>query len=362
MSDGLKFDKEQFKPQTMDSPYTIEDDTTSFLQDEFFGAENIRVTDEVTVEYEQFESRILDYSVKGAEPNIIDMGRRGSRKFEIPLISVSLPISAEQGDFRGVGELPVNSGKTPADRLNRLVLQTESRLSRMFKRTREKQCADLLLNGKIEMNEMSEGKLVSKRVATFDKTVRVDVGTKWDTPGTDIYEQLWQYGTELRKTTGRNFKLILGSDAFKHFTKNEYIQKILDLRNFNIGNYSPGDAQKNGKYKGVAYVGALTIAGVGTINIYTYNAYYYKDDAETHVPYIDTKVALLLPENNIGVYNYGSMTLLNKDTSKYVTVEAKEYSQYFINDRLNTIEIIKHSKPLPVPYPNLKWKALKVVS
>ena len=47
---------------------------------------------------------------------------------------------------------------------------------------------------------------------------------------------------------------------------------------------------------------------------------------------------------------------------KYVTVEAKEYSQYFINDRLNTIEIIKHSKPLPVPYPNLKWKALKVVS
>ena len=77
--------------------------------------------------------------------------------------------------------------------------------------------------------------------------------------------------------TGRNFKLILGSDAFKHFTKNEYIQKILDLRNFNIGNYSPGDAQKNGKYKGVAYVGALTIAGVGTINIYTYNYYFSRE-------------------------------------------------------------------------------------
>lgn len=362
LSNNLKFSKEQFKTYIMDSPYEISDDVTTFLQNEFFGKEVIRTNDKIEIEFEKFESKILKYSVKGSAPNIIDIGERGGRIFEIPQISVSFPVNADQGDYRMVGEIPYNSNLTPADRLLKSITQAEIKLSRMFTRTREKQCADLLLNGKIEMPEYSDGKLVSKRVATFDKTVRVDVSQKWDSATTDIYEQLWQYGTDLRKDTAKNLKLILGDEAYKHFVKNEGLQKILDLRNFNIGNFSPADTEKSGKYKGVAYVGRLVVAGVGIIEIYTYNARYYDEELKTNVPYIDPKVALLLPENDLGMYNFGSITVLDENSTGFKTIPAKEYTRYFTDTRKNVLELTKHSKPLPVPYPELRWKALKVVN
>lgn len=329
------------------------EEVPTFLHDTFFNLDRSWENDIIVMEYMEQYDRVLDYTVKGADPEILSVtSKMGAKQFEIPYIAISTPIDPRKQAYRRPGEV-LNSN--PAENLNKLLLDTSNNLNRNLLLTREKQCAELINTGAITINEKIEDKVAMQRIATFKDKIKVDSEANWATTSFSILDQLFKHGSAIRRTTSAPLMLILGNDAYSKFIKNEEIIKQLDNRRMFGGEYRPGDTNM----VGVAPVGNIMLSGVGEIEVVLYNAYYTTADGKTDNTFVDPKKAILIPKTNIGAINYGQFLVI--ENNEFTTNTDKVLTKVMADPEKDIIKIIKKSKMIPTPHEKIEWRVIKAL-
>lgn len=143
--------------------------------------------------------------------------------------------------------------------------------------------------------------------------------------------------------------ILMDPVAAKLFVDNEKIQKLLDVKNYNVGKVDPRETAA-----GAVYIG--TIAPFG-LPIYSYQSQYsvLNADGKTYSDkdLIPEGKVLLAPSNNKIMYGPAA------DVKQGIIVA--ERSVFTDEDsKSNTVEIRTESRPLPVVYDIEAIKILKV--
>ena len=146
-------------------------------------------------------------------------------------------------------------------------------------------------------------------------------------------------------------------DAANAFIGNANVQKLLDIRNYEIATIKPRELSN-----GVSFIGNIPMMG---LSIYTYDEWYLDDwtdpDSPVTKPYV--------PDGTVGLFStaarfdmlYGAISNFNGKTQAPQTFTGKRYSESFLSsdNRVRTVRI--SSRPLAVPHNLKSWYIAKVL-
>jgi len=214
-------------------------------------------------------------------------------------------------------------------------------LRKKIERGIELQCAQVLLDGVVQLNNNTD--IDFKRKAT--SLVAFGAGNDWNLGTVSPYETLKAGATFIRtkgKAQGSVYNVIMGDDAFEAFMTNTIVKERADIRNFELDLIK--EPQRNA-LGGVLH--GRVSAGAYKFNLWTYPEY-YDTELVLNNPYIDPKKVIILPENPNFKTAFGAVPQL---ISKAGTIPQKGayLMQDFFDEKAGSHE--QHIKSAPVAVP-----------
>lgn len=241
----------------------------------FHETEKVRI--DITRNGQDVAIVVQDLSV-GYRYNAVDTFQ--VKEFTPPVFKEAFPVNSADllKPIAGVSQL-----ESPDVRAN-LVMEFFAGMRKVdgkIRRAMELQASQVLQTGKVKLYDENGNDLYE-----LDYQANADhfptAGTAWGEVGADPMADL-----EALSETIRDNGLVdpddiyFGSAAWSAFMMDEKVQKLLDIRNMNIGSIER--AQKRGN--GATYRGAIDI-GTYTFNLWTYNAKYVDPQTKALVRYL----------------------------------------------------------------------------
>ena len=181
---------------------------------------------------------------------------------------------------------------------------------------------------------------------------------KWDKDTSDPIGDLKRWHKAVQKTGYTNCNIcVMADDVATLFVNHAGVQKLLDVRNYDLAVIQPRMLPD-----GVTYVG--TIHEIG-LDIYTYNEWYLDDwtDAAspTEKPLVpDGTLAMLSTNADYSMY-YGAITMIDEVSKNFYTVEGQYVPDVTVKKKPPRRFLSLNSAPLPVPHQVDSWFVAKVV-
>lgn len=333
---------------------------TSFLKDRYFptnDATDIFNTDEVLVEFKEGNKKLAPFV--SPRKNGMTIFREGYNVhgYSPANIAPKRPLYIDDLKKKGFGEA-LFSGLTPEQRQLALVLSDISEMDTMITRREEAMAAETMLtNGCIMRHYADKGdEYEEKEIRFYDETQNPAIytpSTPWSSPTADIIGDLYQMIIFLTSKGNAATDVILGSAVAKVFMNNEEIQKLLDIRNVNIGYVAPMELPT-----GAAQLAHIIIMG-HAVDILTYDQTYENDNG-VDTPYIPTdKVIVTAPA--AGRTAYGAVTQLEQMDGNFHTYAGKRVPHYVADASNNTRSITTTARPLLMPNKKNPWIAADVL-
>lgn len=250
----------------------------------------------------------------------------------------------------------VYGGKTPAERAVEKLAEDFKELQEQIARREEWMCAQAIFTGKIPI--IGEGVNEEIDFSFTNKETITTAAKKWSAATSDPIADIKRWKKEVQKTGFVNCNIcLMADDVATLFVNHEKVQKLLDVKGYDLAAIKPRELPN-----GVTYIG--TLHGEG-IDIYSYNEWYLDDWTDEENP----EQKPLVPENYLALLstaaeysiNYGAVTILDEQTKKFVTVEAKTVPETWVERRPARRFLQISSKPLPVPHEVDSWFVAKVV-
>lgn len=150
-----------------------------------------------------------------------------------------------------------------------------------IRRAIELQASQVLQTGKVSLYDGEGNELYRLDYQPKDAHFPT-AGTAWDQAGADPLADLEALADTIRDNGMADpDDIYFGSAAWSAFMANEKIQKLLDVRNMNVGAIERSENRGNGgKYRGSIDIGAYTF------NLWTYNAKYVDPETKKLTPYL----------------------------------------------------------------------------
>lgn len=297
------------------------------------------------------------YSVnvqKGTGGRSVNMANFKNMEFETPEYNDYIPISPDELDKRQFGKTPFEASASMLE----LIVDRQSIISDMQRRSEEKQASDALFTGKITLIDGST--IDFNKQATHAITPQIKWNTDTGKPLDDI-----EAACQLCKVDGKvgssTFNLIIADDSLNSLLNN---QQFLDQAKAQFGIKRVDINMPENLTIGTAFHGQFS-AGSFTINLFTYPQYYeiptgYNFAGEgTALPYIPSKKALLLPTDIRFDMFYSGLYQVNNDmmTGNFefnnaiekVALEQLAYSYVEIDKGSASIIAGLKSRPLFIP-------------
>ena len=327
---------------------------TSFLKDRYFptnDATDIFNTDEVLVEYKEGNKKLAPFV--SPRKNGITMLREGYNVhgYSPANIAPKRPLYIDDLNKKGFGEA-LFSGLTPEQRQLALILSDISEMDAMITRREESMAAETMLtNGCIMKHYADKGdEYEEKEIHFYDGDQNPAVYTpsiSWGSASADIVGDLYQMILFLTSKGNAATDVILGSSAAKTFMNNEGIQKLLDIKNMNIGYIAPMELPT-----GASQLAHIVIYG-HAVDIITYDQT-YENDLGVDTPYIPAeKVIVTAPA--AGRTAYGAVTQLEQEDGNFHTYPGKRVPHYVADANSNTRSITTTARPLLMPNKKNPW-------
>lgn len=326
----------------------------TFLRDTFFKNKETFPTDMVDVDFVKGNRKLAPFVHPKIGGKVVENSGYQTRTFTPPVVAPDKVTTAFDLAKRAAGE-NIYSGKTPQQRAGEKLVRDLRELDDMITRREESMCAQALFSGKIEV--IGEG-VDSVIDFGFSNKETLSGTNKWNGTAADIYGDLkrWIRQVQIKGMLNPDM-VIMSSDVVDVFIKDESIQKLLNIRNLNIGEVRTARELANG----VSYVGTLTGLGV---DIYEYNEYYLDDftDKENPVtkPMVPEGTVTLLSSGANYTMGYGAITLI-EESGNFVTYEAERVPDQWIEKRPDRQFLALHSRPLPIPREVDSWFVAKVL-
>jgi GNAT superfamily N-acetyltransferase len=323
----------------------------TFFRDRFFGETDVFATDKVIAEFMDGDRRMAPFVAPRAGD--IPIARRGFEldEFTPPYIAPSRFLTMDDLRKRGFGEA-LYANSTPADRARALQLRDLTDLTNRITRREEWMAVQTMINNGLVMQEYIDASTTGETLQIYfydtagSNPALYTISANWTTWAlfeSDVEamcDQLAQRGLPVED-------LFLGSSAAKAVMAMETVQKMLDIKNLNIGQIAP-----QVRYPGVTYIGQLVFGGY-TLNIWSVKEQYVNDSGTT-TPYFPAKSAMVTAPG-CGHSLYGAVTQINYGETEPATIAQARVPKLVIDQDKDTRKLRLASRPLTAPKNKAPW-------
>lgn len=333
---------------------------TTFLRDRYFptnDATDIFKTEDVLIEYKDGNKKVAPFVSprKGG----ITIHRDGSYmvRYTPPFVAPRRVLTIDELKRRGFGEA-LMSDLTPEQRESVIMMQDMDELGQMITRREEVMAAEILTTNKCIMKYYAddlETVVDEKELKFFDEPsnpASYTPTTKWGQTGAKIIDDIHAMIKMLTKKGYPASELIVASDVATIIMNDPEIQKLLDLKNYNIGMIDPMELPD-----GVTRLCVLNIYG-RDITILVYDET-YEDDNGDDVPFIPAGTVILTAPA-VGRTMYGAITQMEQSDHMYHTYAGRRVPKYLADPVGNTRTLTVSSSPLLIPNRRNSWIVSKV--
>jgi hypothetical protein len=246
-----------------------------FLRDTFFPAATPVETETVDVDIIKGKRRIAPFCSPLSEGKLVEGMGFSSSAIKPGYIKPFMITSAADLLKRMPGQTLYSGGQTIEQRAQIKLGQDLAELMDMIDRREEWMAAKALDLGAITMTIKGE---------TADKTVAVDFAMGathkitltltdlWNDTESDPIANLVTWARLIRQDSGVNpTDVVMGADAAAAFINNPQVQKLLDLRQVDVGAIKPQQLPN-----GVSYVGRINAPSL-SVDVWTYDEWFIDD-------------------------------------------------------------------------------------
>lgn len=344
-----------YEPRTMGRIVEKLPPVRTFFRDTFFRREETFNTESVDVDFVKGTRKVAPYVHRIIGGKTVPNTGYETKTYKPPLVAPDKITTVDDLLKRRPGESLV-SGRSPAERAVLKMSDDFRELRDMISRREELMCVQSIFTGKIPIIGEGLNEVIDFE---FTNTEVISAATKkWSNAGSDPIGDLKRWHKQVQKTGFTNCNAcVMADDVATAFVGHEKVQKVLDVRNYNLAVIQPRQLPN-----GVTYVGTIHELGM---DVYTYNEWYLDDwtDPETpeEKPLVpDGMLAMLSTNANYSMY-YGAITLIDEGTKEFKTVEGKYVPDTWVKRKPARRFLQLQSAPLSVPHDVDSWFTAKVL-
>ena len=333
---------------------------TSFLTKRYFpeGATAEFITKDVLIEFKNGNKKAAPFVV----PHIggVAVTRKGytSKRFEPANIEVFKTLRVDELQEKGFGEA-LYSKDAPEVREQKLLAEDLLELDEMAIRRQEVMAAEVLSSSKIVMSYKTgeNGKDETREIRYYEEQANpyaFSVETEWDEVGATIIDDLFSM-CQLMSTKGvKPEDLLVTPKVMSAFRKNTELMKLLDTKNYAIGNIAPEDIGD-----GAALLGKLNVDGY-LLNLISYNEH-YENESGVSVPFLaDGTIILTAPA--VGQTVYGAVTQKEESDKQTHTYQGRRVPKVTTDVEGDKSKVKLTTKPLLAPKKIGGWISAVVIT
>lgn len=331
----------------------------TFLRDRYFPTNNatdIFATDDVLVEYKDGSKKLAPFvsPIKGG----VVMTREGynMERYTPPFIAPRRILTIDDLKKKGFGEA-LFSQLTPQQRESVMLMKDADEMGEMISRREELMAAETMLNNGCVMRHYADDltKCEEKEIRFYSEGSNPAVYTpaiNWNQAGADIIGDI---AVMIRLLTSRGLpasELVVAPDVADTVINDPNIQKLLDIRNYNLGSVEPKLLPE-----GATIVCRVNILG-RMIDVISYDEQYEADNGTT-TQYIPAGKAILTAPA-AGRTLYGAVTQVEQYDGQFHTYAARRVPKYLSSAEGNTRTLTITSCPLLIPNQKNPWVSATV--
>lgn len=346
-----------YAPRTMGRVVEKLPPVRTFFRSTFFRNEETFVTESVDVDFVKGSRKVAPFVHRVIGGKTVPNTGYETKTYTPPLVAPDKITTVDDLLKRQPGESIV-SGRTPAERAVLKMSRDFVELRDMIARREELMCVQSIFTGTIPI--IGEG---LNEIIDFGFTNKETITTatkKWSNAASDPIGDLKRWHKAVQQNGFTNCDMcIMADDVATAFVNHEKVQKILDVKNYNLAVIQPRQLPN-----GVTYIGTIHELA---LDIYTYNEWYLDDWTDpdpknaTEKPMVpDGTLAMLSSNANYSMY-YGAITLIDENTKNFRTVEGKYVPDTWVKRKPARRFLQLQSAPLSVPHEVDSWYVAKVL-
>ncbi len=327
----------------------------TFLRDTFFKNRVPFDTEKIDVDFKKGNRKLAPFVHPVQGGKIVKNSGYETKTYTPPTLSPNKVTKVDDLLKRLPGENPY-SGKTPAERAVEKLAEDLVELMEMITRREEWMAASAIFNGQIPIvgdgiNEVIDFSFSNTETFVTDSK-------KWSSENSDPIADIKRWRKVVQRKGFVNCDiLIMADDVADAFVNHPKVQKLLDVKAYDLAVIKPKELPN-----GATYVG--TIKGL-SLDIYTYNEWYLDDwtnpDAPEEKPLVPNgKLALLSTSANYSIL-YGAVTILDENGETFITVEGDKVPETWTERNPARRFLQVNSKPLTVPHEVDSWYVATVL-
>ncbi|WP_303002289.1 major capsid protein [Dialister invisus] len=344
-----------YEPRTMGRIVEKLPPVRTFFRDTFFRREETFNTESVDVDFVKGTRKVAPFVHRIIGGKTVPNTGYETKTYKPPLVAPDKITTVDDLLKRRPGERLV-SGRSPAERAVLKMSDDFRELRDMISRREELMCVQSIFTGQIPIIGEGLNEVID---FGFTNTEVISAATKkWSNAGSDPIGDLKRWHKQVQKTGFTNCNAcVMADDVATAFVGHEKVQKVLDVRNYNLAVIQPRQLPN-----GVTYVGTIHELGM---DVYTYNEWYLDDWTNPETPeekplVPDGMLAMLSTNANYSMY-YGAITLIDEGTKEFKTVEGKYVPDTWVKRKPARRFLQLQSAPLSVPHDVDSWFTAKVL-
>ena len=307
----------------------------SFIRDNYFATRITHEKQKLEIEFRKGRQLVAPFVSELIPGTEMVKTSYASRYYTAPKLAPKRTFTGRELFVEKAFGETIYGGMSGEEKKAKLLADSFAEFEEQITRREEAMCIETLYKGEI----IVEGDGVKEKL-TYGAPITLTPATPWASPTADIIGDIQAVITDMLSTTGLKPSMItMDPLAAKLFVSNEKIQKLLDVRNYNVGNVAP-----NAHDDGAIYIGTLAPFN---LPIYSYQSTIsvLSEDGLTYTSknLIPNNSVLFAPSKN--ELHFGSAV----DVTRGIIV-AERVPFEDTDNRSNTVEIRTESRPLPVPF------------
>lgn len=345
-----------YDPRTMGKLVERMPKVHTFVRDTFFRNVETFDTLKIDVDFKKGSRQLAPFVHKKIGGVTIENTGYQTNSYEPPLVAPNKITTVDDILKRSAGESLYN-GKSPNQRAVEKMQRDFTELDEMITRREEWMCCAALFTGKIPILGKDGKALQAEIDFNFTNKITLPAAKKWNTTQGGKIKQLEDWRKKVQKTGFVNCNIcLMGSEALESFITDEEVQKLLDVRRFELAVIAPKELPN-----GVTYVG--TIHKIG-LDIYTYNEWYLdnwtdKEKPEDKPLLPDNAVVLLSTEATYSMY-YGAIAMADEQGKTIGIAEGSRVPDQWVKRTPARRFLQLNSAPLCVPHEVNSWYVAEV--
>lgn len=340
-----------YDPRTMGKLVERMPKVHTFIKSTFFRNTETFDTQKIDVDFKKGNRQLAPFVHKKIGGATIDNEGFQTNTYEPPLVAPNKITTVDDILKRTPGESLYN-GKSPNQRAVEKMQRDFTELDEMITRREEWMCCQSLFTGKIPTLD-KDGKAIQEEIDfQFTNKATLKTADSWKTKKGGKIAQLKAWRKQVQKTGFVNCNIcLMGSDALEAFLQDEEVQKVLDVRRFEVAVIAPKELPNGATYIGTIHEIAM--------DIYTYNEWYLdnwtnKEKPEDKPLLPANIVALLSTEANYSMY-YGAVGIVDEAGKTIAVVEGSRIPEQWVERRPARRFLQLSAAPLCVPHEVDSW-------